>query len=115
MLISEKFGQRLSACKRRFAVAEPEFVDNIIECLFEFVGFQIPADIFPCGEKTISVSVEIGSEFTDLTCLSRQLLRLSVEIQSLVAVPRFEFYLHDDLLSFLAIKKPPEFLLQTAE
>lgn len=74
MPFSEKLSQRSSARERGFSIAESEFVDDIVESLFEFVGFQIPANVFPRREEAVSASVKVCSEFTNLTGLSGQLL-----------------------------------------
>ena len=52
------------------------------------------ADIFPRGEETAAVSVEVGSEFSDLAGLSGELLRLAVKVQSLISVPGFHLKIH---------------------
>ena len=73
VFVSEEFGQRLPARERRFSFSESESVNGFIEGFLELICFEMFADILPRGEEAVSVSVEVGSELSDLTGLSREL------------------------------------------
>lgn len=76
-----------SACEWCQSFTEAKRVDGFIEGLLEFLRFEMITDILPCGEEAVAVPVEIRSKFSDLTCLSGELLRLAVKVQALVTGP----------------------------
>ena len=109
VLLKKKFHlklfERFPAADRSSFSIESKRIDDTIKVVPELIRFQVRTDIFPGGEEGRAVRAEVCAEFTDLSGLACQLMRLPVKVQSLVSVPGDQCDFHAILLSVFENEK----------
>ncbi len=100
LFVPEEFRQFLPPGERSVTVAESEIIDDVVELLPEFVGFQRQATVLPGGIEFVALPPEVDAKPSDLPGLSHDLCGLRVEVEAFTAGPWFELSLHGVVLSF---------------